>query len=267
MRERMPFQRIDLSEAVTLIDSTKLLLLDVRDAQSYEAGHIEGAQNVSIRNLDSILTGTAKNTPVLIYCYHGNASQEFGQIFSDFGFSQVFSLDGGYEAWAKCYPAPSRVPSSAVLRDWLITQGFSDTNVNGVIGNSMTPLMKASHAGETEIVRALIAEGADLQARNGDGNNALWLACAGDQLAIMDLLITAGIDIDNRNDNGATCLMYAASASKPAVVEKLISSGGNLSLETQDGFTALDMAASLECLNLLRQATRGKQSQSDAANV
>ena len=259
MRQRTPFQRIGVTEAIQLIDSAKLLLLDVRDTQSYEAGHIEGAQNVSLSNLDGVLFGTAKNTPVLIYCYHGNASQEYGQIFSDFGFSQVFSLDGGYEAWVNSHLVSSQPPASVTLRHWLAEQGFSDTDLNSVIANQTTPLMKASHAGESQIVSALIAEGADLQARNADGNNALWLACAGGHLDIMVLLIAAGIDMDNRNVNGATCLMYAASASKPAVVERLIQAGAGLSPETPEGFTALDMAASLECLNLLRQATRVRQ--------
>ena len=48
-----------------------------------------------------MLSATPKDAPVLIYCYHGNASQEFAQIFSDFRFREVYSLDGGYEAWSK----------------------------------------------------------------------------------------------------------------------------------------------------------------------
>ncbi len=133
---------------------------------------------------------------------------------------------------------------------------FAGDNVNAVIANGTTPLMKASHGGQTKIVRALIAAGAQLEARNADGNNALWLACVGNHLEVMDTLIEAGIDIDNRNDNGATALMYAASTGKASIVERLLLAGADITQETLDGFTALDMAATIECLTLLRNASR-----------
>jgi Ankyrin repeats (3 copies) len=88
----------------------------------------------------------------------------------------------------------------------------------------------------------LIAAGARLNARNGDGNNALWLACVGDHLDVIDMLVEAGIDVDNRNDNGATPLMYAASSGKAGIVERLLVKGADPSPETLDGFTALDLA-------------------------
>jgi ankyrin repeat protein len=112
--------------------------------------------------------------------------------------------------------------------------------------------MGASHGGHFKIVQALIAAGSQLEARNADGNNALWLACVGGSLDAMDRLIQAGINIDNRNDNGATPLMYASSTGRAAIVERLLVAGADISQETLDGFTALDMAATVECLTLLR---------------
>ena len=38
-------------------------------------------------------------TSLLIYCYHGHTSQHLAEFFSDFGFKDVYSLEGGYEAW------------------------------------------------------------------------------------------------------------------------------------------------------------------------
>jgi ankyrin repeat protein len=100
------------------------------------------------------------------------------------------------------------------------------------------------------------SQGIDLSATNGDGNNALWLACVAGDPALVTRLVRAGVPIDHRNLTGATCLMYAASSSKPAIVRTLLELGANPHLQTQDDFTALDMAASLECLQLLRAATR-----------
>ena len=90
------------------------MLLDVRDAGSFEASHIDGARQLSSANLSAVLSDTAKGRPILIYCYHGNASREYAQIFSDFGFSEVYSLDGGYEAWRTRAPA-SEDPTIAAL--------------------------------------------------------------------------------------------------------------------------------------------------------
>src|SRR5664279_950816 len=118
MRQRTPFQRIGVPEAKSLIERMGVLVLDVRDAEAFRCSHVAGAQNVSITNLDTVLNGTSKSASILIYCYHGYASQEYAQIFSDFGFYQVYSLDGGYEAWTKRKRAasPTRCNIAAVAR-------------------------------------------------------------------------------------------------------------------------------------------------------
>lgn len=266
MRQRTPFRRIGLDEARPLLRRDDVAVFDVRDAASFARGSIEGARRISMANLSAVIGAMPKAAPVLIYCYRGNASQDYAQIFSDFGFSEVYSLDGGYEVWSKQPSLASRGTVDDTVRQWLATHGFPPDDINATIGNGTTPIMKASHAGESDILRRLLAAGARLDARNADGNNALWLACVGGHLDIMDMLISAGIDIDNRNDNDATPLMYAASAGKPAVVERLLLAHADISPETPDGFTALDMAASIECLTLLRQATR-KLSDGDAKRV
>jgi thiosulfate/3-mercaptopyruvate sulfurtransferase len=116
--------------------------------------------------------------------------------------------------------------------------------------------MHACRLGDEAMVEALLEAGASLAPLNSDGNNALWLACYSGNLSVIDRLIEKGIAIDHRNDNGATCLMYAASTGKTAVVARLLAAGADPGLKTLDDFTALDMAANLDCLNLLRAATR-----------
>jgi rhodanese-related sulfurtransferase len=256
MRQRTPFQCIDAHAAEGLVQRNDVLVLDVRDAESFARAHIESAQQLSMSNLSGFIEETAKGRPVLIYCYHGHASREYARIFSDFGFSEVYSLDGGYEAWCNRPHAPGHVILGEALKLWLAEQQFPPNDVNAVISNGTTPLMKASHKGEGDIVRMLIAAGAQLNARNADGNNALWLACVGSHLDIIDMLIEAGIDINNRNDNGATPLMYGASSGKAWVVERLLAKGADTAPETLDGFTALDLASTVECLTLLRRASR-----------
>lgn len=99
MTERVPFKRIGTNQATQLLRQSRPVILDVRDAESFANGHIDGAQNISILNLSDVIEATDKSKSILIYCYHGHASQEYAQIFCDFRFRNVYSLDGGYEGW------------------------------------------------------------------------------------------------------------------------------------------------------------------------
>jgi rhodanese-related sulfurtransferase len=127
MNSRTPFRRIDVDEAVAVIRRGDTLILDVRDAGSFHKAHIDSAQHASSANLSAIIGGTRKARPVLIYCYHGNASREFAQIFSDLGFAEVMSLDGGHEAWRTAPRAPAETRLDAALQQWLAAQGFDST--------------------------------------------------------------------------------------------------------------------------------------------
>ena len=40
-----------------------------------------------------------KDEPVYIFCRSGNRSQKARQIMLEHGFTQVYDLDGGYNAW------------------------------------------------------------------------------------------------------------------------------------------------------------------------
>ncbi|WP_424375657.1 thiosulfate sulfurtransferase GlpE [Methylocystis silviterrae] len=110
MRVRAGYMRIGVMEAQQLIATRSPLVLDVRDAQSYARGHIPDAQSASETAVYGLLTSQPKRHPVLIYCYHGNASQTYAQTFVDFGFEEVFSLDGGFEHWRQVEGAPIAIP-------------------------------------------------------------------------------------------------------------------------------------------------------------
>ncbi len=250
------FRRIDAESASQLLAREKILVLDSRDQASFDLAHIASARRLSSANLDATLVGTPKATPVLLYCYHGNASQTYGQMFADFGFAEVYSLDGGFAAWQRAQRKTAPPVISPQLAQWLQAHGYPADDLDAAAENGITPLMRASKAGDSGIVFELLQAGAELTAINIDGNNALWMACVGERLETMDLLIRAGIGLDHQNDTGATCLMYAASTGKHAVVEALLAAGANPHLKTLDGFSALDMAATVECLNLLRRVEK-----------
>lgn len=250
------FQRIDAATARQLLARDNVLVFDSRDPASYHLAHMENARRLSAENLDATLIGTPKATPVLLYCYHGNASQTYGQMFADFGFAEVYSLDGGFAAWQRAQRKASPPALTAALAQWLYEHDYPLDDLDAIAEHGMTPLMRAAKSGETRMVFELLQAGAEIAATNSDGNNALWLACVGANLDTLDVLLRAGSDINHQNDNGASCLMYAASTGKHAVVEKLLAAGADPHLKTLDDFSALDMAATIECLRLLRSVEK-----------
>tara|TARA_B100000745_G_scaffold282378_1_gene215680 strand:+ start:239 stop:529 length:291 start_codon:yes stop_codon:yes gene_type:complete len=90
---------MDIHEAKEMIDTKDVTLIDIRDADSYEAGHIQDAIAVSQDNLEEFLKTASKDKPLICYCYHGFTSQTVADYLREQGFAEVHSMDGGYEAW------------------------------------------------------------------------------------------------------------------------------------------------------------------------
>ncbi len=98
----MGYSRIDVERALELVAATPkngLQIIDVRDAQSYAAGHIEGALHLDNSTLQEFLQAADPGKPLLVYCYHGNMSQGAAAYFAEQGFAETYSLDGGFEHW------------------------------------------------------------------------------------------------------------------------------------------------------------------------
>lgn len=263
MNETTSFRTIDAASAIGLVEKGEARVLDARDRAAYDHGHIAGAEHLTEASLRDFLQGTPKKRPVLIYCALGHASEAVAQTFAESGFAEVFSLEGGYEAFANAQvervaAARGAFAPSPALRDFLEVHGFPLGTVNSIAANGMTPLMRAAVLGPPALVAELLRAGARVDARNGDGNEALWLACVGDDPEIVGLLVAAGADLDHANVNGSTALMYAASAGKAKALAKLLEVGADLEIQV-DGVGALDMAATLECLNLMRAEQRRRR--------
>lgn len=247
------YQCISVDDAEDLILSSHLLILDMRDFRSYVTGHHPKAIHLTDSNLRSLLKHTAKRVPILIYCYHGHSSQDMAQLFGDFGFEEVYSLDGGWEAWFQTITPPT-APLSENLIQWMEAHGYDTDNLDAIGANHHTALMTATMESNIEICEELLDKGASIHLVNKDGNNAFWFACAVGNVHLIKLLASQGIDINNQNDNGATALMYAASNGKPEIVKLLVEMGAKKDLVTLDDFSALDVCADLETLKILRSA-------------
>ncbi len=108
-----------------------------------------------------------------------------------------------------------------------------------------SPLADAAMRGDRVQVRALLAQGADVNAAQGDGMSALhWAAAKGD-VEMTDLLVRAGAKVEAVTRNGAyTPLHLASKAGYAPVVRRLLKAGSTpKAVTTTGGVTALHFAA------------------------
>jgi thiosulfate sulfurtransferase len=66
-------------------------------------GHVPGAVQLNDGNVQEFLQNTAKEQPVVVYCYHGNSSLGATAFLMENGFTNVASMSGGFEAWRPVY--------------------------------------------------------------------------------------------------------------------------------------------------------------------
>ena len=112
-----------------------------------------------------------------------------------------------------------------------------------VLGAGDSALTKAVKAGDLQAVRALVKQGADVNARSGDGSTPLLWAVDGSNAEIARILIAAKAKVDVATDLGVTPLLHAARTGDAAMVDLLLRAGANPSLAHVEGETPL-MAAS-----------------------
>jgi ankyrin repeat protein len=105
-------------------------------------------------------------------------------------------------------------------------------------------VLAAARAGDREAVRALLKQGADVNAAEGDGTTALhWAARAGDA-DLVQMLVYAGANVKATTRLGAyTPLMMAAQAGHADAVAALIAGGADVAATSTTGTTPLMFAA------------------------
>ncbi|WP_367607818.1 rhodanese-like domain-containing protein [Legionella sp. W05-934-2] len=76
-------------------------LIDVRDADEFEAGHIPDALHLSKGWCEAKIHHhvNQKDASIVLYCGGGNRSALVADNLQKMGYTQVFSMIGGYKAW------------------------------------------------------------------------------------------------------------------------------------------------------------------------
>jgi uncharacterized protein len=135
-----------------------------------------------------------------------------------------------------------------------------DRGADTMLGTGTTPLMRAAKAGDTEVVKVLLAKGADPKLTTRFGMTPL-MAAAGlgtkeedttgrkkteaEAIAAIKLCLDAGADVNAIDNQGDTALHGAAQKGDDQVVQFLVDHGAKLDIKDKKGRTPLDAANGL----------------------
>ena len=89
------------SSAVQLMNREKAVVVDVCETAEFAAGHIVGAKNIPLGDLEAKLPGAVKNKalPLILVCASGMRSGRAVAMAKKLGYEQAQSLSGGLKAW------------------------------------------------------------------------------------------------------------------------------------------------------------------------
>ena len=87
--------------AVQLINREKAVVIDVCETGEFATGHVGGAKNIPLSQLEDKLPGAVKNKalPLILVCHSGARSNRAVAIAKKLGYEQSQSLNGGMTAW------------------------------------------------------------------------------------------------------------------------------------------------------------------------
>ena len=88
-----------LQQNLTNSNENNYVVVDIRDANAFAASHIPSAIHLTNDNLGDFMREADLDTPTVVCCYHGISSQQAAQFLISQDFTEVYSLDGGFEQW------------------------------------------------------------------------------------------------------------------------------------------------------------------------
>lgn len=95
------YQQISQEEAKNRMDTEEVLILDVREQNEYDSGHIPGAVLLPVGTIDKDTAAQVipeKDTTVLVYCRSGNRSKTASSTLAELGYTNIYEF-GGINTW------------------------------------------------------------------------------------------------------------------------------------------------------------------------
>jgi rhodanese-related sulfurtransferase len=79
----------------------KTVLVDVREPLEFQICRSAGSLHIQMNTITASSGELAPDADTVLICHHGSRSFQAGMFLERAGFSRVFNLDGGVDAWAK----------------------------------------------------------------------------------------------------------------------------------------------------------------------
>jgi rhodanese-related sulfurtransferase len=97
--------------AVTKMNDGNTVVVDVREVDEFNKGHIEGAVNLPLSRIKEQISSLEpyKSNQLLIICQDGTRSSQAGKITTSAGLKDVFVITGGMQSWQEDYKLPIKI--------------------------------------------------------------------------------------------------------------------------------------------------------------
>jgi len=95
------YQQITQEEAKEMMDTQEVIVLDVREQDEYDSGHISGAVLLPVGSIDEDSAAEVipeKDSVVLVYCRSGNRSKTASSTLAELGYTNIYEF-GGINTW------------------------------------------------------------------------------------------------------------------------------------------------------------------------
>ena len=95
------YQQISQEEAKAMMDTQVVIILDVREQDEYDSGHIPGAVLLPVGTIDETTAAEVipeKNSTVLVYCRSGNRSKTASAALAELRYTNIYEF-GGINTW------------------------------------------------------------------------------------------------------------------------------------------------------------------------
>ena len=92
---------VSAAGAVHLINRERAVVLDVSESGEFAAGHVGGAKNVPLEQLEQRLPEVVKNkgVPLILVCPSGTRAKRALAVAKKLGYDKAQVLAGGLKAW------------------------------------------------------------------------------------------------------------------------------------------------------------------------
>jgi rhodanese-related sulfurtransferase len=96
-----PFTRISVAEAKEKLANGDVQIIDVRTPGEYMGGHVPGAANIPHMSILPRKAELASDKELIFICQVGSRSALAAEFAAAAGFSGLYNVEGGTEAWIK----------------------------------------------------------------------------------------------------------------------------------------------------------------------